>query len=215
MRANFWLGLLTALVLSCGCAGAAVVDVDISDAHGHALSDAVVELSPTDKSTMPGTNLPTESVIDQRHETFLPLVTVIRRGGHVIFTNNDTTMHQVYSFSDIKQFALELDEGRRSQPMVFDKPGVAAIGCNIHDQMITYVYVAAQPFAAMSNGQGRTALEGVPDGRYRGTVWHPQLPPGAPLPAFDLVVTGASARTSVTLPVTAAPRRKPTHMQMY
>jgi plastocyanin len=215
MRANFWLGLLTALVLSSGCTRAAVVDVDISDAHGHPLSDAVVELSPADKSITPGTNLPTESVIDQRHETFLPLVTVIRRRGHVIFTNNDTTMHQVYSFSDIKQFAFEIDEGQRSRSVVFDKPGVAAIGCNIHDQMITYVYVAAQPFAALSNGQGRTAMEGVPSGRYRGSVWHPQLPPGTPSPGFDLDVTGATVRTTITLPVTAAARRKPTHMQMY
>jgi plastocyanin len=215
MRANVWLGLLTALGLSCGCSWAAVVDVDIADARGHPLADAVVELSPVDKSTIKGTNLPADSVIDQRHETFLPLVTVIRQGGHVIFTNSDTTMHQVYSFSDIKQFAFEIDEGQRSQPVAFDKPGVAAIGCNIHDQMLTYVYVAAQPFAGLSNGLGRIALQGVPDGRYRGSVWHPQLPPGTPLPAFDLVVTGASARTIITLPVTAAARRKPSHMQMY
>ena len=84
-------------------------------------------------------------MIDQRNETFLPLVTIVRKGGQVIFTNNDTTMHQVYSFSPIKQFDFEIDEGRHSEPVVFDKPGVASIGCNIHDHMITYVYVADTP----------------------------------------------------------------------
>lgn len=216
MIAKIWLGLLTALALTCASASAAAVDVDVTDMHGHPLADAVVELAPAD-STAPlaGTKLPAENVIDQRHETFLPLVTLIRVGGRVIFTNNDTTMHQVYSFSEIRQFAFEIDEGERSQPVVFDKPGVAAIGCNIHDQMITYVYVAAKPFAAFTNGAGHAAMGGVPEGRYRGTVWHPQLPPGAPLPAFDLVVSGTSSRTMVALPVTAMTRKKPMHMQMY
>lgn len=216
MIAKFWLATLTALALSCVDAVAAVVDVDVTDAHGHPLSDAVVEFAPSDDATpLAGMKLPNESVIDQRHETFLPLVTLIRLGGRVIFTNNDTTMHQVYSFSDIRQFAFEIDEGERSQPVVFDKPGVAAIGCNIHDQMITYVYVAAKPFAALSNGAGRAAMGGVPEGRYRGTVWHPQIPPGAPLPVFDLVVSGANSHAAVALPVTAMTRKKLMHMQMY
>ena len=215
MTAKFWSGLLTALALSTGWAAAAVLNVDVSDAHGHPLADAVVELAPADKSILSGTNPPAESVIDQRHETFLPLVTLIRRGGNVIFTNHDTTMHQVYSFSDIKQFAFEIDEGQRSQPVVFDKPGVAAIGCNIHDQMITYVYVAAQPFAARSNASGRAAISDVPFGRYRGTVWHPQLPPGALRPSFDVVVSGPEARTAISIPVSATVRKKPMHMQAY
>jgi plastocyanin len=215
MIAKFWLGPLTALALSCGCAPAAEVDIAVADAHGHPLADAVVELGPADNATVPGMKLPGENVIDQRHETFLPLVTLIRAGGHVIFTNNDKTMHQVYSFSDIKQFAFEIDEGQRSQPVVFDKPGVAAIGCNIHDQMITYVYVSAKPYAALSNEAGRATIQSVGDGRYRGTVWHPRLPPGTPPVTFDIVVSGTAARTAVALPVTVAARRKPVHMQMY
>jgi hypothetical protein len=215
MTVNLWLGLLTALAFPSANALAAVVNVDVTDAHGHPISNAVVELTPADKSIAPGTKLPAERIIDQRHETFLPLVTLIRQGGHVYFTNNDTTMHQVYSFSEIKPFAFEIDEGEHSPSVVFDKPGVAAIGCNIHDQMITYVYVAAEPFAALSSDAGTVGIENVPDGRYRGTVWHPQLPPGAPLPAFDIVVSGATNRKNISLPVTAAAPKKSTHMQMY
>jgi plastocyanin len=213
--AKFWPGLLTALALTCGSACASVVEVDVTDAHGRPLSDVVVELAPPDNSVPAESKLPGERVIDQRHETFLPLVTLIRKGGHVIFTNNDTTMHQVYSFSDIRQFAFEIDEGERSEPVVFDKPGVAAIGCNIHDQMITYVYVAAQPFAALSGATGKVTIGNLPDGQYRGTVWHPQLPPGAPLPTFNLAVAGTVARTTVALPVVAVQRKKPMHMQVY
>jgi plastocyanin len=216
MSANLWLASLTALALSLGRAWASTVEVDVTDGHGHPLSDAVIELSPADSSSStPATKLPADSIINQRHETFLPLVTLIHKGGRVIFTNNDTTMHQVYSFSDIKQFAFEIDEGERSQPVVFDKPGIAAIGCNIHDQMITYVYVAAQPFAGLSSNAGQAVMEKVPEGKYHGAVWHPQLPPGARPPTFDLVVIGANTRTAIALPVTPAARKKPMHLQTY
>jgi plastocyanin len=216
MTANLWLGSLTALALSLGSAWAGTVEVDVTDAHGHPLADAVIELSPADSSaSVPAAKPPAQGVIDQRHETFLPLVTLIRKGGRVIFTNNDTTMHQVYSFSDIKQFAFEIDEGEHSQPVVFDKPGVVAIGCNIHDQMITYVYVTEQPFAGLSNSLGLTTMADVPDGKYHGTVWHPQLRPGSRPPAFDLVVAGAKTHTSIALPVTATTRKTSMHMQMY
>src|SRR5215469_11817836 len=138
MAGKIWLTVLTAVLLVHGRALGATAEVDVADAHGRPLADAVVELTPavTSPGAGPG-GLPLESIIDQRHETFLPLVTLIRKGGHVIFTNNDTTMHQVYSFSPIKQFAFEIDKGQRSDPVTFEKPGVAAIGCNIHDQMIT------------------------------------------------------------------------------
>ena len=99
-------------------------------------------------------HLPDEAIIDQRDETFIPLVSLIRAAARVVFTNHDTTMHQVYSFSPIKQFAFEIDQGQRSQPVVFDKPGVSSIGCNIHDQMMTFVYVADSPWAAITDAKG-------------------------------------------------------------
>src|SRR5215469_2741229 len=127
-------------------------EVAVTDKSGRPLGDAVIELSPeTPQRVAPAMQPPLEAIIDQRHETFLPLVTVVRKSGHVIFTNNDTTMHQVYSFSPIRQFAFEIDEGERSPPVVFDTAGIAAIGCNIHDRMITYVYVADAPFAAKTD----------------------------------------------------------------
>jgi hypothetical protein len=124
-------------------------------------------------------------------------------------------MHQVYSFSPIKQFAFEIDQGERSQPVIFEKSGIAAIGCNIHDHMITYVYVAGQPWAALSDKSGHAIIDGLPVGNYRGTVWHPQVPPGAAPISFALVVSGSGTKTSVEVHVTAATAKKPMHMQMY
>src|SRR5437763_4137833 len=120
MSEKVWLGVATALLLLVRPAFAGSADVAVVDRSGRPLSDAVVELSALAPPAIAPARLPSgEAIIDQRHETFLPLVTVVRKGGHVIFTNNDSTMHQVYSFSPIKQFAFEIDEGQRSPPVVF------------------------------------------------------------------------------------------------
>src|SRR5215467_8058576 len=116
----------------------------ISDQDGKPVANAVVSLLTESGNGMPapGSRLPTEKTIDQRNETFLPLVTIVPKGGRVVFANNDQTTHQVYSFSAVKRFEITLARGETSPPFVFDTAGVAALGCNIHDHMIAYVYVA-------------------------------------------------------------------------
>src|SRR5690349_9681307 len=209
MTINLLLGIFIAL-LSARPAFALSADVAVVDRSGHPVADAVIELSPeAPQPVAPGRQPLSEATIDQRHETFLPLVTVIRKGGHVIFTNNDTTMHQVYSFSPIKQFAFEIDEGRKSEPVVFYKAGIAAIGCNIHDHMIAYVYVADTPWVAITDSQGDAQIE-APPGNYRVEVWHPQLAPGRALPSGTLAVKGP-AKFALSLPLLAPP---PKHMHM-
>jgi plastocyanin len=218
MREKLWLGVAAALLLVVWPVFAGAAEVTVVDSSARPLADAVVELSgPAPSSAAQARQPPAEAIVDQRRETFLPLVTVVRTGGHVIFTNSDTTMHQVYSFSPVKQFAFEIDEGRRSAPVLFDKPGIAAIGCNIHDRMITYVYVADSPLAAKTDHAGLAAFGDLVPGNYRGMVWHPQLAPGAALHAFAFAVANGNAQTTVMLPVSAAvaSTKKSTHMQMY
>src|SRR5437867_1730306 len=151
-----------ALLLLGSHARAANGTIQISDTGGRPAANAVVALVSDANAQATPSNLPTEAVVDQRKETFIPLVTIIRKGGHVVFTNNDTTMHQVYSFSPTKQFELEIDEGHRSAPVIFDKGGVASIGCNIHDRMITYVFVADTPWAAITDRAGRAQIANIP-----------------------------------------------------
>lgn len=194
---------------------AATVTIDIADTNGRPVSGAVVGFDGQSGNAVPPSHLPSNAVIDQRHETFIPLVTVIQKGGQVVFTNNDTTMHQVYSFSPIKQFEFEIDQGQKSRAVLFDKPGVASIGCNIHDQMITYVYVADTPWVARTDTNGRASID-VPGGVYRVSVWHPQLPPGHAQPVASLTVSGATGKVSMAIPLTAAmPGMKHMHMGDY
>jgi plastocyanin len=203
-----------AVVLAATSAAASSLDVQISDLSGHPAANAVVALTPQGAVAEASSHLPAEAIIDQRKETFLPLVSIVRKGGRVIFTNNDTTMHQVYSFSPIKQFEFEVDEGHRSPPVVFDKPGVASIGCNIHDHMITYVYVAATPWAALTDAAGHVEIADLPNGSYRLDVWHPQLVPGRPAPSATVAVSSAT-KFALAVPLLSAGPQKHMHMGSY
>jgi plastocyanin len=195
-------------------ARAGTLEVDITDSRGAPAANTVVVLTPLGNAGAAPSHLPAEATIDQRKETFIPLVSLVRQGGHVIFTNHDTTMHQVYSFSPIKQFEFEIDQGHRSEPVAFDKPGVASVGCNIHDHMITYVYVAATPWAALTDAKGHAEIVDIPDGKYRAELWHPQLPPGRAAPSSVADISGTT-KFNLAVPLLAVEPAKHMHMGMY
>jgi plastocyanin len=193
-------------------AHAATVNITVTDAKGAPAPNAVVSLASDSATIVMPPRAPEQSIIDQRHETFIPLVVVVRKGGDVVFTNNDTTMHQVYSFSPIKQFQFEIDKGQISKPVHFDKTGVAAIGCNIHDNMVAYAFVADAPFAIVTDANGHAELRDVPEGSYHATVWHPQLRSGTQPSPKALSVGGTSAKLALTVAVTIVAMPSMSHM---
>jgi plastocyanin len=178
--------------------------IDVHDEVGGAVSDAVVTLIPADGSISPALPASAEpGRIDQSAEMFHPLVTVVRPGGVVTFTNSDQTQHHVYSFSKIKRFQFALKPGGKSPPLVFDEAGIAAIGCNIHDNMVTYVFVTAAPYVSMTDAAGHADIRSVPAGQYRASIWHPDLKAGTK-PAETLIEIAAHA--SLTLKLAVAPK---------
>jgi plastocyanin len=194
--AALWLAL-------CLPAAAATFTAEISDQDGKPVVNAVVSLLPDPKGPMPAasTRLATEKTIDQRNETFLPLVTVIPKSGRVIFANNDQTTHQVYSFSAAKQFEITLNRGQTSPPITFDNLGVAALGCNIHDHMIAYVFVAESPWTALTGADGRAVIDDVPAGTYQAQVWHPKYPPRREQPSARIAVSTDITRWTANIRV--------------
>ncbi len=172
-------------------AAAAEVDAQVTDAQGRPVSDAVLTLVPDVAATAPAPAVASKSYfIDQKHETFIPYVQIMRPGDKVIFRNSDTTRHQVYSFSPIKQFEFVLRSGQVSPALTIDKGGIVAIGCNIHDDMIAYLFVTAAPAVGRSDAAGKVALDHLAPGHYTAQLWHPLLHPGQP-PLSEPVVLGS------------------------
>ncbi len=157
---------------------AGTVDIQVNDEAGSPLPNAVVFLESREAkmASRPLLNVAIAQVAKQ----FDPQVTVVTVGTSVQFPNRDKVRHHVYSFSSIKAFELKLYAGTEANPVVFDKSGVAVLGCNIHDNMAAWVVVVETPYFGHSAEAGKVSLNNVPAGNYRLRVWHPGLPVGAP-----------------------------------
>jgi plastocyanin len=193
--------MATLLSLACSVSHAGRVVIDVVDVNGKPVADAVVSLSP-----MPGTPAknaaPAVRYVDQKDETFLPYVTVLHQGDSVVFRNSDSTRHHVYSFSEVARFEYMLKPGEASPALVLPNPGQVAVGCNIHDNMLTYLYITKDPDIATTDAGGRAVLDGVMPGQYKAHAWHPQLRPGVTLPMAGVTVgdaAPASARFTLAL----------------
>jgi len=195
------------LLLANAPARAAELIVLTNDGHGHPVADAVVTVIPHDKSIAAEAHRrrgPSTRIIDQKDLTFIPYIEIFRPGDSVVFRNSDRTRHHVYSFSPVKRFEFVLAPGESSTPLPLEKSGVIAAGCNIHDQMISYLYVSDAPWIARSDGNGRAQLHDLPAGSYDVHVWHPRLRPGKPDLLQSSTVVGATVQT-LTFPMSLLP----------
>ena len=192
MQLNLWLLLIWALTVP--LAHAATVSVQLQDAAGKPLPDGVVFLESREAKQLAKPMAGAE--ISQVARQFTPRVLIVPAGTAVTFPNRDTVRHHVYSFSPNKKFELKLYIGTANSPVVFDQPGIAVLGCNIHDNMTAWVVVVETPFFAHSDTNGAAAMRDVPAGTYRMRVWHPGLAVGAP--AAEQAITVGSADVSLS-----------------
>ena len=152
---------------------AAPLNVRVVDASGRPVRDAVVTLYPA------GSARPAHAsgryVVAQQNLQFRPFLTVVPVGADVSFPNLDPTKHHVYSFSTAKRFELKLFAKDQSRTVHFDRPGVVALGCNIHDQMSAFIFVTDTGWTARTNAQGIASFADAPNAPARVAVWHPYL----------------------------------------
>lgn len=153
-------------------AAAGTIDVRVSDGRGSGVSEAVVY------ATAEGRAVPAPkktAVMDQKDRMFIPHVLAIQTGTEVRFPNSDDVRHHVYSFSPAKPFQLPLYKGTPANNVVFDKPGVATLGCNIHDRMSAFIVVVDTPYFEKTDATGRASLPDLEPGRYSVRVWYPDM----------------------------------------
>jgi plastocyanin len=194
--------LLPALLLLCAsplAASAANVQIKVQDGSGNAVPDAVVYLESREAKLAAKAAKGVE--IAQVNKQFTPRVSVIPVGTAVQFPNRDTVRHHVYSFSPTKTFELKLYAGKDASPVLFDRPGVAVLGCNIHDNMVAWVVVET-PYFGHSASSGGVTLDNVPPGSYRLRTWHAGM--AVEQPPLDQALAVPAGGASVTVTVAGA-----------
>jgi plastocyanin len=188
---------LAGLLLAAPAAWAAPVELRVTDPAGRPLVGAVVFLESAEARQAAR---PLQGIdIVQADKAFVPAVTVVTPGTSVRFPNRDTVRHHVYSISPVKTFELKLYVGTPANPVVFDRPGVAVLGCNIHDTMVAWVVIVETPWFGQTTADGRWRWAEVPPGSYRLRTWHPGLPVGAPAADQPLRVEAGGVQAAVRL----------------
>jgi len=167
--------LLLSILLAPAPALAGDLVMTVRDSAGRPTPNAVVMVRPAAGVPAGPIRFPWPYTVAQQNIQFDPFVLIAPVGAIVAFPNRDKVRHHVYSFSAGNKFELKLFGRDESRSVVFKAVGVAAIGCNIHDQMVGFIRVVDTPWAIKTGADGVATLRGVPAGMATVTVWHPYL----------------------------------------
>jgi plastocyanin len=124
-----------------------------------------------------GTPTSVKMTVDQKDMTFIPHVLPVVVGSTLDFVNNDDVMHNVFSNSATQRFDIGMFPRGESRSVVFDKPGVVELRCNVHPAMRAFVLVLDNNYFATPDERGNYQINGIPRGRYKLRAWHESLPP--------------------------------------
>jgi hemoglobin len=113
-------------------------------------------------------------VIEQRNKTFAPHLMAVPIGSTVAFPNFDSIYHNVFSLSAPQRFDLGLYKSGDMRQVVFDKPGIIRLGCNIHANMSAYLIVVDAPHYVVSEQDGAFSFKSLRPGKYRVQAWSEQ-----------------------------------------
>jgi plastocyanin len=116
--------------------------------------------------------------IKQKDKQFAPRVSVVPLGTRLIFPNQDTVIHNVFSTAPGNSFDLgSVKGGETSTPVTLLKPGALEIFCNIHSKMRADVLVVPNAHWTRVSADGSFSIPGVPVGTRKIVLWSPSLKP--------------------------------------
>jgi hypothetical protein len=135
---------------------------------GRPISGAVIWLDAPEAAVLP---LPPRVVLDQQNLTFSPRVLAVRVGTVVEFPNNDRVFHNVFSSRDGRRFDLGMYPVGAVRSVLFDRPGLSRIFCNIHPNMAAYVWALNSSYFAVSDERCDFTIPPLPAGTYTYHAW--------------------------------------------
>ncbi|HEY2800824.1 MAG TPA: carboxypeptidase regulatory-like domain-containing protein [Chthoniobacterales bacterium] len=117
-------------------------------------------------------HLPTKQIA-QKNFAFVPPLLAIEVGTKVDFPNLDDTYHNIFSYSPTKRFDLgRYPPGEKPPPTVlFDKPGLVTLRCDIHEHMRGLILVLDTPYFTITDAAGNFRLANLPAGRFTVKAW--------------------------------------------
>lgn len=116
---------------------------------------------------------PITKEVAQKNFAFVPPLLAIQTGTKVEFPNLDNTYHNIFSYSPTKRFDLgRYPPGETPPPTVlFDKPGLVTLRCDIHEHMRGLILVLDSPYFTITDSAGNYTLTHLPEGHFILKAW--------------------------------------------
>lgn len=165
--------------------------------HQTDLSDVVVWLEPTKPHPMQSGETPRARLL-QKNKTFSPHILVIRTGTLVDFPNADPIFHSAFSNYNGQLFDLGLYAPGTSKTVLFRRPGIVRVFCNIHSTMSAVIIVLDTPYFTRAKGDGAYQIPDVPPGNYELHLFDERA---TQQPAKSINVALAAEEAQLQLPV--------------
>ncbi|MCX6619861.1 MAG: hypothetical protein NTY38_02030, partial [Acidobacteria bacterium] len=108
----------------------------------------------------------------QKSKMFSPHVLPIEVGTTVAFPNYDPIFHNAFSNYDGQVFDVGLYPPGTSRNVLFKRPGVVRVFCNIHSAMSAVIVVLPTPWFASTGAAGNFEIRDLPEGDYDLRVFH-------------------------------------------
>lgn len=103
---------------------------------------------------------------------YTPRVQAVPVGTELEILNSDPALHNVHGFLDKKTiFNVVMPKFRRKSQQRLKQPGLVRVECDAHGWMLGWVYVAENPYYAVTSGDGTFTLTDVPPGTYTLVAW--------------------------------------------
>ena len=102
---------------------------------------------------------------------FNPHVLPVQVGTAVDFPNSDPIFHNAFSNYEGQVFDLQLYAPKTTRRVVFRRPGIVHVFCNVHEGMSAVIAVLPTPYFALTGADGRFQIQ-VPPGAYKLQVWN-------------------------------------------
>ena len=115
-----------------------------------------------------------KEAVDQKGMKFIPRILTVTAGDTVDFLNHDGVDHNVFS-PDNETFNLGMIKANAASSYTFKSPGSYSLLCSIHPEMLGFIFVGQNPFAAAVDAKGNFKIEHVPAGTYQLSIWNSHL----------------------------------------
>ena len=120
-----------------------------------------------------------QPVLDQQGCHYLPHVQIVREHATLLVRSSDPILHNVHSFlngASVINLAMPARKGVAIKQRL-DKPGGMQLKCDVHAFMRGGIFVATNPYAALTGPDGSYTIEDVPPGQYTIASWHEEAGP--------------------------------------